>query len=215
MSLPALDIEAFVMPICQRLNKLSCKSLLCIASSQLYKTIVTQRPRPNVTKNISPLEILCHRLGKRFDCKIEDLEQTIPFITPPWLAPPFTKIAASKREAETCHDNIIQAYNPQKQLIIYTDGSGINGKIGAAAHIPSQNTTLKAYLGPNSLFMVYSGELQGLVMALNSSSSFHHLSTQKVTTFTDNQSAIQAISVPHIQSGQQILRFIINVINQL
>lgn len=40
-SLPALDIEAFVMPIRQRLDKLFCESLLRIVSSQLYETIVT------------------------------------------------------------------------------------------------------------------------------------------------------------------------------
>lgn len=31
MSLPALNIKAFIMPIYQRLDKLSCKSLLRIA----------------------------------------------------------------------------------------------------------------------------------------------------------------------------------------
>lgn len=42
----------------------------------------------------------------------------------------------SKHEAKISHDNIIQAQDPQKQLIVYTDGNGINGKIGAAAAPP-------------------------------------------------------------------------------
>lgn len=58
-SLPALDIEAFVLPIQQKLDKLSCESLLQIASCQRYKTVVTQRPRTSKNKIISPLEILC------------------------------------------------------------------------------------------------------------------------------------------------------------
>ena len=111
-SLPALDIEAFILPIRQKLNKLSCKSLLRIASSQLYKTIFTQRPRPSKTKNISPLEILCRRFKKRFNCKIENLERTIPFVTPPWWIPPLTEIAPSKHEAKISHDNIIRAHDP-------------------------------------------------------------------------------------------------------
>ena len=50
--------------------------------------------------------------------------------------PPLTEISSSKHKAKTSHDNIIQTHDSQKQLIVYTDGSGINGKNGAAAVIP-------------------------------------------------------------------------------
>ncbi len=212
-SLPALDIEAFIFSIRQNLDKLSGELVLRIALSQLYKTIVTQRPRPSKTKNISPLEILCRRFEKHFNYKIENLEQTLPFITPPWWNPPCTEIALSKQEAKTSQDNIIQANDPQKQLIIYTDRSGINGKIGAATFIPSQNIAVKAYLGPTHYFSVYSDELQAVAMALNSTSFSNCQLTQKVTIFTDNQSVIQVISALHFQSEQLILRFIMLAIN--
>ena len=52
-------------------------------------------------------------------------------------------------------------------------------------------------------------------MALDSTSSPNRQPTQKVTIFTDNQSVIQAVSAPHVQSGQQILRFIVLAINKL
>lgn len=104
-SLPALDIEAFVLPIQQKLDKLSCESLLRIVSCQRYETIVTQRPRPSKNKNISPLEILCGRFEKWFGCKIEHLERTVPFITLPWWIPSTTEIASSKHEAKACHDD--------------------------------------------------------------------------------------------------------------
>lgn len=142
-SLPALDIKTFVIPIRQKLDKLSCKSLLRIMSSQLYETIVTQRPRPSITKNISPLEILCRRFEKRFNCKIKDLERTIPFITLLWWIPPLTEFAPSKHEAKTSHDNVIRVHDSQKQLIVYTDGSGINGKIALLAVISHKIPPLK------------------------------------------------------------------------
>lgn len=154
---PALDIETFVISIRQKLDKLSCKSLLQIASSQLHKTIITQRPQPSDIKKISPLEIFSQHFEKCFNCKIKYLEQTIPFITPPWWMPPFTEIAPFKLEAKISHDNIIQTHNPQKQLIAYSNRSEINGKIGAAAVSSSQNITLKAFLGPKHLFTVYLG----------------------------------------------------------
>lgn len=126
------------------------------------------RDQDSKPKNIRPLEILCHRFEKRFNCKIKDLEQTPPFIKRPWWIPPLTEIAPSKHEAKISHDNIVQAQDPQKPLIVYTDGNGINGKIGAATIIPSQNTTFQAFLGPTCYFTVYSGEFQGVAMALNS-----------------------------------------------
>ena len=214
-SLPALDIEAFVLPIQQKLDKLSCESLLRIVSCQRYETIVTQRPRPSKNKNISPLEILCRRFEKRFCCKIEHLERIVPFITLPWWIPPTTEIASSKHEAKACHDCIIQTHDPQRQLIVYTDGSGINGKIGAAAVIPSQNASFKAYLGSAHFFTVYLGELQGVAMALNSTTPVRNQLLQKLTIFTDNQSAIHSIAAPSAQSGQQILRFIVDAIDRL
>lgn len=113
----ALDIEAFVTLICQKLDKLSCESLLQIASSQLYETIISQRPQPSEIKNISPLEILSRRFEKRFNCKIKDLERTIPFITPPWWTPPLTKIAPSKNEAKISHNHIIQTHDPRSSLL--------------------------------------------------------------------------------------------------
>ena len=50
--------------------------------------------------------------------------------------------------------------------MIYTDGSGINGKIGAAAVIPQLDTIKKAYMGEETVSTVYSAELEVIRMAL-------------------------------------------------
>lgn len=80
--------------------------------------------------------------------------------------------------------------DPQHHLVVYTDGSGINDKIGAAAVLPSQGIVCKAFLGPSHCFTVYSGELQGIAMALNIALSQTNSQISKATFFTDNQGAI-------------------------
>lgn len=52
-------------------------------------------------------------------------------------------------------------------------------------------------------------------MALNSTTPVRNQLLQKLTIFTDNQSAIQAITAPSAQPGQQILRFIVSAIDRL
>ncbi len=136
-SLSALDIKSFVLPIRQRLDKLSSESLLRIASSQHYKTIVLQRPRASKIKDISLLEILSRRFEKHFKCKIEHIKRTLPFITLLWWIPPTIDIAPFKHQAKARYDTILQAHDLQKQLIAYINGSGINSKIGAATIVIS------------------------------------------------------------------------------
>lgn len=57
-SLPALHIEAFLLPISLKLDKFVGKSLLQIVSGQLYKTIINKRPKSAQSKQLSLLESL-------------------------------------------------------------------------------------------------------------------------------------------------------------
>ena len=84
------------------------------------------------------------------------------------------------------HDNIIPAQDWQKKLIFYTKRSEINGKIGAAAVISSQNTTIKTYLDPTHYFTVYSSELQEVATALKNTSLSNNQFIRRVTIFTNN-----------------------------
>jgi hypothetical protein len=49
---------------------------------------------------------------------------------------------------------------------IYTDGSGIDGKIGASAILQGSNLVKQAYLGTKTVSTVYIVELKGIQMAL-------------------------------------------------
>ena len=77
-----------------------------------------------------------------------------------------------------------------KPLAIYTDGSGINGKVGAVAVVPELNKTSLAYMGRESTSMVYTAELQGILMALQMTYTKiiqnPELRHRRVAIFTDN-----------------------------
>ena len=94
--------------------------------------------------------------------------------------------------------------------MIYTDGSGINGKIGAAAVGPT--ITWNAFLGPSHSFTVYSGELYGISLATKM--SLETLVEPKVVIIcVDSQAAIRAVGSPKNKSGQHIVQRIISAID--
>ncbi|GAW26203.1 putative zinc knuckle [Rosellinia necatrix] len=93
-------------------------------------------------------------------------------------------------------------------LLIYTDGSGIDGHTGAAAECPKIRQTRKAYMGRDTASTVYAGELQGINMALQIAREHRHQGSrwEKATIYTDNQAAIRSSATPVGKSGAYLLR---------
>ena len=87
--------------------------------------------------------------------------------------------------------------------MIYTDGSGANNKVGAAAVSPDIDSTFSIYLGASDWYTVYSTELHGILQALAMvvvHQARHRLN--RIIINTDNQASIQAIGDPGKHSGQ-------------
>ena len=92
---------------------------------------------------------------------------------PPWWTPPFTRIAESPEVAVREHDTTEPA-----TLRIYTDGSGIDGHVGAAAittklqprGIPTQRSE---YMGTSNTSTVYAAELRGIELAFRIALEIH------------------------------------------
>ncbi len=67
-----------------------------------------------------------------------------------------------------------------------------------------------AYLGPDTHYTVYAGELYGINMGLEL--ALDHITTypllKHIRIFTDNQAAITSTAMPGRQSGQFILKAI-------
>ncbi len=147
-----------------KLNQLACKSALRIATTPTYKRIIECRSKKR-TRIKTNLEVLLNTIQKQTGLKPEETETSTPFLTPPWWAPPPITIAPSKNLAIDQHNTTVQNSVSQGLLPIYTDGSGINGKIGASAVTSSISD--QAYLGPDTQYTVFTGELYGIHLALH------------------------------------------------
>ena len=212
-SIPALNIEAYLTPMHHTLDKLVIESALQIAETPLYNLLLSTR-RNQKNRHITPLETLIKRYEVRSGLSIDQLEKKLPYIVPPWWKSPHTCIKPSKEQAKSHHQQILERKNHLHNALFYTDGSGINGQIGAASALPAMNLTIRAYLGEAHLFTVYSGELEGILLALWTARDHLWLKT-RILIFKDSQASIQAISNPGNQSGQSILVNIVTAIDSL
>ena len=88
--------------------------------------------------------------------------------------------------------------------MVYTDGSGINKKIGTAAVHPATMEVRRMYMGSSEWYTVYSAELWGIVITLEMVHAMGGLikKDKKVIINTDNQALIQVIKDPRKHSGQ-------------
>lgn len=209
----ALDVKTYLLPIKHRLDKLTSEAMLCISATSTLKIVVEGRSKRKKRAK-TPLEIVTRRFEHRTGQSILNLERIILYVTAPWWISPIFRIAQNKDEGKKQHDNAILP-RTSRQLCVYTDGSGINGKIGASAVAPSIGVTRQTFLGQVSCYTVYSGELQDIAMALSIAENRLTDSIQLVTIFTDNQSAIRSSCNPSRQSGQQILEYIVDSIDVL
>ena len=87
---------------------------------------------------------------------------------------------------------------------IFTDGSGENGRVGAAAVMVRNNTTVieRVHLGMLNRRTVFESELVGILQALRITKRHPHITN--VTICLDNQAAIARAHSPQAKSGQQV-----------
>ena len=210
----ALNIEVNSMLMHLRLDRLTSAAAVRMITSPAHETIIQGRStrKPRV---VSPLERLVARFEKTTGIRAQAMEKITPFAAPPWWMPPTIRIMRNKEEAEKDHKRQLMT-NPANY--IYTDGSGINNEIGAAAVSTETNpTTTRAYLGPSTSHTVYSAESYEIVLAASMRlHSFLEPATKpKLIVCADNQAAIRALHNPGASSGQYLVKWIVWLINNL
>ncbi|EKG09366.1 Reverse transcriptase, partial [Macrophomina phaseolina MS6] len=208
----ALDVELFLLPAAQTVRKYMGEAFLRIASTQLYRQLIqlTERTWDSRKRDCpdmrSPMLRIREYWNERLDGLLANTEQRLPHLFPQWQKPADVCIAKSRELAICQHD---RTRKDMETLAIYTDGSAIDGHVGAAATAHTAKTRRTKYMGTIKATTVFAAELQGLVMALELAEAEMVHGKRKIAVFTDNQAALRALVTPGEQSGQYLLSSII------
>ena len=210
----AVEVEAHLLPPMQQLEQTALEATMRIRTTPLYEEMT---PSENNNSAQSALNQFSGILESKYNIQLNQLEKRQQHIVPPWWIPPFTRIDDSPETAVKQHDA-----TDMRTLCIYTDGSGIDGHVGAAAVAPTLQlrdvrTKRMEYMGKSTTSTVYAAELRGIELALQIALDVHATTNTsgKCTIFTDNQAAIQAMANPKCPSGQYILAKAIRALDKL
>jgi hypothetical protein len=185
-----LNVHAHLLPVSMLVNKWCHGALTRMATlpkeHPLYKIMKSRRL--SKTKRHKGL---LHHLMKWFKININVMEKTPTVVRNPSKAGelPFELSITESRE-----DSIKEMEEASEEIQIFTDGSAIEGKVGAAAILiraGRHTQILRLHLGPEAEHTVHEAELVGIVLGL------HILSTEKknrklASIGVDDQAVIKA-----------------------
>ncbi|KAJ5313174.1 uncharacterized protein N7443_000058 [Penicillium atrosanguineum] len=140
------------------------------------------------------------------------------FVQAPWQAPPEV-IIEDREVAVKRHDQILAIGWRERPVILYTDGSGIEGRIGAAAIVDLEDQHAHSQMGDENTSTVYAAELRAIEMALalvlESTEPWAEQAKNRLIIFADSQAALKALGRPRMPSGQVYLAGCLELIRQL
>ena len=206
----AMEIEAGLQPLWIRLQT---KVLLAIVRMRSLSTshpihdwlANALRTRTANIRHRSCLESVL----QQFPLLTERIEAIEPFIRPLWWMPKVKiQVSATKDEAKKLHEELVKKADVQA---IYTDGSGIEGKVGAAMYHAATGNARLQHLGTQAQYNVFAAELTAMCLSAAElqKNDQHHA----WNLYTDSQAAIQAVDKPLRQSGQSIIKEFLDTID--
>jgi ribonuclease HI len=209
-------VETYLLPIRQQIWKHNIETLGRVLSTPELPELTKRIKTPPIQKKQpynSPLEKVHQEAKRRREIELEQREIIPPFVTAPWWEGSTTYIETSDEEARAKHDQVSANL---ENICIYTDGSSIDGHVGAAAVHPSYHKVRTAYMGPDTTSTVYAAELQGISLALEIAQTETDTDRKRnIVIFADNQAAIRSLTRPEGKSGAYIIKQIIQKIEHL
>ncbi|KAK6972214.1 hypothetical protein R3P38DRAFT_2418296, partial [Favolaschia claudopus] len=199
----AMEFHAFIPPMRLRLNQMAHSAAVRLASlppSHPLSKHVNWCSTHYVRHHRTPI----HELFNAFPeaCDTETIHATP--IRRTWV-PDF-----SWRIADSTEKGIEEAEALQRDtstLVVYSDGSGYEEHVGAAAiarDCRGKLHTRRFHLGPASNHTVFEGELVGTILALDIARAARH--SGPVAILLDNQAAITALATRPNNPGQYLVR---------
>lgn len=222
-------MELHLTPVDLALDHFLADTMMRLISSRAYEGIRRIRSQSKIDAHslktnepgftqLSPLRKLEKRFEAKYNQQLSRIEQRCAYVSPPWWIPIPIVIHHDKETARVSHDAITE---DPRNITIYTDGSGIDRRIGASAvwttsmgltWAPLVAHTKKAFLGTIENFTVYTGELYGIIMALELiKENDDKDSNRPIYILTDNQAAIRTFQRPRFQAGQYLLKRIVEL----
>jgi ribonuclease HI len=208
----ALDTELFITPIKLRIQQIVEETAIRIltgpqwACPQIAKATKTRKPTQRRLGGWSPTEAIAQKKPLRLQLG-EKWEEKQAFVLAPWEARMSCFIENQEAALESHNGIYKEAALEGNKDMIFTDGSGFAGHIGASmASLQHGVISQRRYLGTDSQSTVYAAELSGIEMALAKTRDINRQPTaREVIIFSDSQAAIQAVQNPQRPSGQYVL----------
>ena len=159
-----IDIHTAILPMELALLKVCHNALICLLTLQETHPLgeIISRARQNPpTKFLGPIDMLMKSF-KLSDIKIETI---LPNAEIKCITPKFTTIIAPSRR-----ESIKDKKHDKAKFKVYSDGSGHDNRLGAAAVLhtkgnPRRIKLLKAYIGTPNKHNTYEAEVIGAILA--------------------------------------------------
>lgn len=215
----ALNVELHLLPIRSQLDQLTKMTAIRIRtrpSHGIPSGMLMKRTEEELTLGgYTPMEAHSWKTGGCLTAPPDTLagmwESRDAYVQEPWHERP--KIVIDEREkAISTHDSILKA---DAHTSVYTDGSGYQGYIGAAAVIPARNIQITECIGTERTSTVYAGEACGIKFALKSLIRLTLVRLIKEPIiFSDSQAALKTLQNPRMVSGQEYIRDCIQLLRE-
>jgi hypothetical protein len=175
--------------------------MLTLPSTHPLHSIINSIKENPPQKHASPIA----NLIKIFRLQQVTLETVAPEASSPPRTRKFTTITDTSREESIRQEKADIAY-----FRVYSDGSGFNGGIGAAAILYRKGRAtplrkLKFFLGPPTKHNTYEAEAIGAILAMHLINNVPSTVGKKVSLYIDNQSILSSLRGTKATSGQHLI----------